>query len=136
MSGRIGFGLVFFGLLVGLVGVGCGGGAAKGPALVEVKGKVELDGKAMNDGEAMFLLPGQVPDTFPVKGGSFAGKAKVGKAKVEIRAYRPGKPNPMYPDKEPSPENYLPAKYNTESTLTADVSASGANDFKFEVKSR
>lgn len=136
MSVRIGTVVVCFGLLVGLVGVGCGGGAAKGPELTQVKGKVELDGKAMDDGEVMFLLPGQVPDTFQVKGGSFTGKAKVGKAKVEIRAYRPGKPNPMYKDKEPSPENYLPAKYNTESTLAADVSAGGANDFKFEVKSR
>jgi len=32
-------------------------------------------------------------------------------------------------------ENYIPSKYNTESKLTAEVSAGGANEFSFDVTS-
>ena len=114
---------------------GCGGGP-KAPPVASVKGTVNLDTKPMESGEIMFSLPGEVPTTLKVNGGSFSGSASIGKAKVEIRSYRPGKKNEMYPDQEPSPENFIPIKYNTDSKLTADVTKDGANEFKFDVTSK
>lgn len=110
---------------------------AKGPTLVPVKGTVNLDGKPLAEGEVMFSLPGEVPATIPVVSGAYSGQAGAGKNRVEVRAYRPGKPLVMGDKTFPvAKENYLPAKYNTQSTFTADVTAGGANDFKFDVTSK
>ena len=57
-----------------------------------------------------------------------------GKRRVEIRAYQPrkGPPKPL----EPPPHNYLPNRYNSETTLSADVSPEGPNKFNFELRSQ
>ena len=121
--------------LVLIGSVGCTP-TAKPPTMTAVKGTVNLDGKPMPDGEISFALPGQVPTTMPVQNGAYSGQAGVGKNRVEIRAYRAGTPVKMGDqtfggDKE----NYLPAKYNSASTFTAEVASGGANDFKFDVTS-
>ena len=124
--------ILVIGLLVCVLGVGCGG-SPKAPPHVTVKGNVKLDGKPMESGDVTFAVAGEVPDTIPVKSGAYEGKAKIGTARVEIRTYRPGKKNEMYPNEEPSPENYLPARYNSDSKLTAEVKQDGPNEFNFEV---
>lgn len=134
MATRFGFVVCGVGLLLSLTG--CGGGGSSGPPLVDVKGKVDLDGKPMASGEVMFVQAGLVPDTLKVTGGTFSGKAKVGKARIEIRSYKPGKVNPMYKDQPPSDENFIPPAYNTNSTITAEVAASGPNEFTFAAKSK
>src|SRR5947209_15511095 len=123
-------------VLVALVPLaGCGGG---GPKPVAVSGTVDLDGKPLDDGQVTLVGEGgAVPGTFPVKDGKFDGQAKPGKKKVEVRAFKAGKATKMGDMEIPAtPENYLPARFNTETTLTAEVTASGLSPNKFEVQSK
>jgi hypothetical protein len=119
---------------------GCG---KSGPPSTKVSGTVTLDGKALADGEVMFVqaAAGYTPDILPVKDGKFEGTAKQGKVKVEFRAYR-DVPPPTGADvteeakATPNKVNYLPARYNTETTLTAEVTDSGLNPSQFDLKSQ
>lgn len=118
------------------VSVGCSGPKpVPPPPTADVKGQVKLDGKPLPDGEISFSLAGEIPHLLPIKDGAFSGKAYVGKARVEIRAFKAAEPVIMDGKvvNEGSKENTLPAQYNASSTLTADVSAAGPNDFTFEV---
>ena len=45
-------------------------------------------------------------------------------------------PTPIPQESKPTPVNYLPARYNTETTLTAEVTDSGLNPSLFEVQSK
>jgi len=103
-----------------------------------VTGTVMLDDKPMVEGE-IFFVSKQKGDfqILPIKDGSFQGQVKVGKRRVEIRAYRTAKGVMLGPgSSEPSRENYLPKRYNEESTLTADVTPDGPNQFSFAVASK
>jgi hypothetical protein len=104
--------------------------------MAPVKGTVKLDGKPMAEGEVTFGITGEVPTTMPVVNGSFSGQAGHGTNRVQIMAYRKGTPVKMG-DQEfgGEKENYIPSKYNTESKMTAEVTAGGANDFTFEATS-
>ena len=101
-----------------------------------VKGTVKLDGKPMAEGEVSFGIAGEVPKTIPVVNGAFSGQAGLGANRVQVMAYRKGTPVKMG-DQEfgGERENYIPSKYNSQSKLTAEVSAGGANDFSFDVTS-
>lgn len=122
-------------VLTGLVG--CGGGKA-GPTPVDVKGTVTLDGKPMPDGDIRFVLEGQAPTVFPVSNGAYSGKANAGKNRVEVRAYRKAAPSPtaLATDDPNARVNYLPDRYNSQTTLQAEVKPGAANDFPFTVTSR
>ncbi len=102
---------------------------------VAVSGTVNLDGKPLDDGSITLIGEGGVPpEILPVKNGKFEGQAKPGKKRVEISAFRPGKKTKMGDEWiEGGPENYLPPRFNTESKLTAEVTASGLNPNKFDV---
>jgi hypothetical protein len=105
---------------------------------VAVSGTVELDGQPLKDGKITLIGEGGVPPEgpFDIRDGKFEGQVTPGKKKVEIRAYKMGQPTKMA-DKviEATPENYLPARYNSETKLTAEVSNGGMSPSKFEVKS-
>lgn len=107
-------------------------------AVVDVAGTVQLDGKPMADGDIAFSIPGGGPAIIKIKDGKFAGKCSAGEKRVEIRAYHPGQPIMMdgKPTGDPVPENYIPAKFNSESTLKATVAATGTKDLKFDVVSK
>ena len=94
----------------------------------------------MATGTISFEQTGYPQDTLDVKDGVFEGKAKVGKAKVAIASYRPGKVPDMYKDKGMSKdefkENIIPSEYNNTSKLTADITESGPNEFKFSAKTK
>ena len=123
-------------LVVGVMALGAGCGPTPTPK-GSVSCTVTLDGKPLDQGEVSFVTPGLPPELVAVHDGTFQGKVTVGSHRVEIRAYRPGKPYFMGPTKmDPSPENYLPARFNSESTLTADVTAAGPNEYKWEVQSQ
>jgi hypothetical protein len=116
------------------------GGCDSGPKMTKVSGTVELDGKPLDDGSiSLYGAEGTAPQTFEVKNGKFEGQATPGKKRVEISAFRPGKPA-MMGDKEVEgtggKENYLPSRYNTESKLTAEVTATAINPTKFEVSEK
>lgn len=109
--------------------------------MVAVSGMITFDGKPIPDGFVSFVSPieGRF-ETFPIKDGRFSGKAGLGQRTVEIIAIRDVPPAAAGGgDKGPPQavrENYLPAKYSTASTLTADVTESGANVFDFDLESR
>lgn len=115
---------------------GCGDTTMKA-VQTDVSGTVTLDGKPMPDGEISFVLPGLPPSVLPIKNGAFSGKAGAGENKVEISAYKAGAALDMGDQKfEGSKENYIPAKYNSESKMTANLKAGAPNsDLKFEATS-
>jgi hypothetical protein len=123
---------------VGLVIVcnsGCGKPARRvAPPLRSVKGTVNLDGKPMADGEIWFDRYGEPVKIFQIKNGIYAGEAHEGENRVEIRAFKDA-PGVGSIKGEPITlkMNIIPAEFNTESDLKADVTASGANDFKFDI---
>jgi len=116
---------------------GCSSGP-KEESTVKVTGEVQLDGKPMNDGEIIFVgESGTVPNVIPIQNGTFAGTATPGKKTVKIHAYRTGKPPPTATDSVGEfKENYIPDRFNVNSKLTAEVTASGVNPSKFEVQSK
>ena len=125
--------------LILLVVIGCG---PKGPVSVPVRGTVTFDGKPLAEGKISFITPGRVPEMMDVKDGKFEGKVKTGKKRVEVAAYRPVRIPPEYPEylraqmkSGNGKENLLPNKYHSESTLEADVTEKGENDFKFDLTS-
>jgi len=105
---------------------------------VSVSGTVYLDGQLLKEGSINLVgEKGTTPESFEIKEGKFEGQALPGKKRVEIRAFRQGKPTKMGDVViEGSPENYIPERFNTSTTLTAEVSASGINPNKFEVQSK
>jgi hypothetical protein len=100
-----------------------------------IRGSVTLDKKPLAEGVIAFISP-ETGDlqALPVKEGKYEGPVRAGKRRVEIRAYRPRK-GPRKP-LEPPPSNFLPKRYNAESSLSANVSADGPNVFDFDLRSR
>ncbi len=125
-----------------LVGqVGCGGG------LAAVSGRITFDGQPVEDGEVRL-----VPTSTGAGAGQVTGAAIVqgrydipgdkgalpGTYRVEIRAQKKtGKKLPSIPPATPGTMydetmQFIPAKYNDQSTLTVDL-ASGNNAKDFEL---
>jgi hypothetical protein len=72
-------------------------------------------------------------DAGKISGGQFTFLAKPGKKRAEIRAVREvGEVIREMGVK--ARQSYIPAKYNAETTLTAEVVAGGKNQFTFELK--
>jgi hypothetical protein len=124
-----------------VLAVGCGGDSRR----QGIEGTVILDGKPLAVGQITFVpQPGSSGPTagaeiadgrFSIapKGGTFAGAFR-----VEITASRLSGRKVPGPRGTPVDEivQYLPTKYNTESSLTADVKAAGPNRFEFALQSR
>lgn len=128
--------LVFI-ALAAVVAVGLAGcGSAAGVPLDEtipVQGKVQLDGQPLAEGEITFSVDGKPPQIAPITDGAYSGQALVGENRVEIAVYKT-ETDAMTGD--PMKINTLPARFNTQSTLKAPVTASGPNQFDFEVQSK
>ena len=112
-------------------------GCDSGPSLYEIKGKVSFDGIPVAKGD-ITLRPEKTstaPQGAMIKDGSFVMKASEGKYKVEIISTRvvPGKKGPMGED---AIEEFIPEKYNTKTTLGAEVKTSGKNELIFELTSK
>jgi hypothetical protein len=115
---------------------GCATEAKKPGDTVAIKGTVNLDAKPMPDGEIRFSAPGEPVVTIPITNGTFAGKAPVGKNSVEVYRFKDGPPLSTDPKGSPTKVNTLPPTYSgTDSKLTAEVTKSGPNDFKFDITS-
>jgi hypothetical protein len=129
---RVAFALVFFS--VAAVLTGC---SSSGPAKAKVSGTVTLDKKNLKEGEIVFVTPGRAPEPLPITDGVFSGEVEVGENRiVEILAYKTAPAVPMQGETfEASKVNYLPARYNVESQLRVKVTASGPNEFKYELTS-
>lgn len=124
--------------LMSLSAIGCGPSAPPAPKQGDVKGTVTLDSKPMESGEVSFVIVGQPPSVLPVTNGAFSGKASIGANRVEVYSYRAGGAAVEMGGQKfgGDKENFIPAKFNADSTLKADVAQSGANDFKFDVTSK
>jgi hypothetical protein len=70
-----------------------------------------------------------------VKNGQFSGNVEAGQRRVEIFAYR-AETSEMGGVVSETKVNTLPAQYNTQSTLSKEVTADGANTFSFDITSR
>lgn len=128
---------LFLGLLV--TGVGCGEGK------VRVRGTVTFDGKPVDQGVISFdPADGRGPNT----GGAIAdgkfdlsgpAEATPGKKIVRIRASRPtGRKREHGPPAPPGTlvdelEAYIPAQYNENSTLTAEIVPGKVNELAFDL---
>ncbi len=106
---------------------------ACGPSdgLQEVSGKVTWNGESLEKGDITFSPENAQfgSEAGKITAGTYRFKARPGKNKVQIYATRlvPGKLGPMG---EPATEMYIPAKYNTATTLSADVApGTGEHDF-------
>ncbi|MFY7951648.1 MAG: hypothetical protein ACOVT5_03990 [Armatimonadaceae bacterium] len=120
-----------------LMACGCGGGS--GPKGVPVNGTVSLNGKPLPEGEVLFEpADGKgAPDQALVKEGKFSGSVTPGAKKVRITSWREGKrPADAAMGGGAMLEQYLPKKYNTETTLTATVEAGGGQLPAFDLKER
>ena len=106
------------------------------PAVVPVKGTVNLDGKPMAGGEVRFIAPGQPAQVIEIKSdGTFSGQAYVGKNQVEVVWDQDGPPNPMEPATPIKVNVVAPQFSGADSRLSADVGSGGASDLKFDVTS-
>jgi hypothetical protein len=112
-------------------------GCDSGPSLYEIKGKVSFDGVPVAKGDITLRpeKPSTAPQGATIKDGSFQMKASEGKYKVEIISTRvvPGKKGPMGED---AIEEFIPEKYNTKTTLGAEVKTTGNNELIFELTSK
>jgi hypothetical protein len=125
-------------LAVGIFG--CAGGEAKRCA---VSGMVKWRGKPLDYGAITFLAEDAAVGTsggdmikdgrysIPAKQGLLPGRYKVTISSVDPRNQAPDPDSP--PGYLPVPKDRLPAKYNTQTILTAEVRAEGQNTFNFEV---
>ncbi len=118
-------------LVIGLT-LGCGGSNSRiSIEETPVKGSVTVDGKALAEGEIYFIVSGYAPNIIPIANGEYAGKAKVGSNRIEIRSWKEGPPLSTDTTKQPTKVNTIPSDYNDSSKLTAEVQSKGENNFKF-----
>lgn len=115
-------------------------GCIKSEPTAVVHGKVTWDEEPLVEGEIYFILPGKPPEILPVRNGTFDGKAKVGRRRVEVYAYRleatPLVSRDAFGASGTVKVNYIPARYNSESILEASIAPPGPNRFKFDLKSK
>jgi len=130
-------------LLLMLMIAGCTGSG--GPERAVVSGAVSFNGEPVEEGTISFVPTGttQGPSTgSPITAGEYsiaADKGPVlGTHRVEIRAYR--KTGRKLPPKPPNPSEteetvpYIPAQYNSESTLTVEIEPGKNEGTNFELK--
>lgn len=116
--------------------VGCGG-AAKGPKLYHVEGMVNFAGEPLKEGEMVIrATDGKHAAGSAINNGKFKFDTPAGASIIEITSTRdvPGEFREENPgEKVPVREQYIPAKYNTESTLTLEVKGD-VKDVKFDLE--
>ena len=112
---------------------GCGPEYAGRP----VAGVVTFQGKPLDQGMIQFY-PAEGQATFSggeIKDGSYASPAEFGLApgKYHVRINSPEGSVPADSVEMVMVKERIPAKYNAETTLTAEVKESGENKFDFEI---
>jgi hypothetical protein len=124
------FPAVFFSCMVAL---GCPGNREE--PTYDVSGAVTIDGAPLPNGFINFESEkpdGQPPGSAQIDGGRYATKSRAGKKKITITSNKPtGEKDSGGFD---ITVNWLPARYNTKSELSAEVTAAGPNTFDFALK--
>ena len=116
-------GLCFVCLLAG--GLLIGGCTPAGPKLYEVSGTVTFNGQPVSKGGIMFLPSDKAlaPQGSTIEEGTYKLKAAPGSYHVQITASRmiPGKKVEGPSGETDAVEQYIPANYNKQTTLNAEV---------------
>lgn len=110
--------------------LGCG---PAGPKTYKVSGTVTFDGQLVESGEIILLDPAEVepPVAGPIVNGEFDFASTAGVKRVEIRASRDtGKMGPL----GPVFDEYIPARYNSDSHLKEEVVPGGKNRFELKLE--
>lgn len=117
-------------LIAAPIMAGCGSG---GPGEYAVTGTVTFDGQPVEQGEIRFLPADMqgTPYAGQITNGKFECRVTEGQKRVEINATRESA-TPA-PDGLPNFESYIPAAYNSESKLTAEIK--GNDTLTFDLKS-
>jgi len=96
-----------------------------------------MDGKPLQTGELHFGVHGAPPNVLKVTDGNFAGQAPIGQNKVELVILADGPASKKYEGGGTSKINIAPGKYwGPNTALDAAVSATGPNEFTFNLKSK
>ena len=111
-----------------------------GPPKDQVSGTVTYDGSPLVRGQIIFVDVGEDPRKYggDVIHGKFEIECTPGEKKVVVEGFREG---PEGTGDEiglggiGAVEQYLPARYNEATELTAEVTAGGQNTFQFDLKS-
>ena len=114
--------------------IGCGPAP---DAKYKVTGSVKFDDQPVQQGMAIFYPTdsGADADVAQIRDGKFEAEIKAGRKKVEITANREIVPRRLGPMGGPDMEQYIPAKFNSKSELTADVIEDN-NEINFDLKSK
>ncbi len=141
-------GVITLGLAVVMAATpGCGGSADELPR-EPVSGTVTLDGQPLEAGAIQFFPAPKaggvaVSGGSPVEGGAFAITREYGLVpgsyKVAINAAEPesrDKRAKGHTRKGAPVKDVVPAKYNSETILTAEIEKGGSNRLKFELLSK
>ncbi len=124
-------------VVLALVGhPGCGPAKPTAGAVANVRGTVSIDGKLVPAGEIHFGMLGVSPKILEIHNGAFAGEAPVGNNQVEVFIYVEGPPVEKYGGARQKQNTTLPKYWGPNTTLSAEVSASGPNEFKFDITSK
>ncbi len=134
-------GCKLFLLFIGaLVLAGCG--RTDGPPTFRVSGAITFDGAPLAEGDIVFRdSTGQgTSSAGRITNGQYAFESTVGKKDVIIKAVGevPGKVDRSNPgETTPIVEQYLPSRYNDQTTLSVDVTDSkSTNEFDFDLTSK
>lgn len=118
---------------VALLVLGCGPG---GPKTYAVQGHVTWENKPLPDGYITFAPAegeAETPVAAPIKDGHFQLRVTAGPKRVEVQATREvGEVDPSMGARARRP--YIPARYNTESELQADIQPNDENQFEFSLR--
>ncbi len=115
-----------------LVCWGCDGGTPLG----SVTGTVTYNGQPVDRGEIRLisLEAGESTDAGVIIAGRFSFLASGGTRRVEIRGSRP---LPAQQQTEPEMglmyEDYIPARFNTQSTLSAEIGEDDSHELRFDL---
>jgi hypothetical protein len=111
-------------------------GCRQGPAMAEVAGRVTLDDQPIANGEILFLDGDnqQPPAMGQVVDGQYRLRVPIGSKRIEIRASRKV-PGQGAMGEDYVWESYIPADYNVNSTLKANIESGRVNTFDFPLRS-
>lgn len=116
--------------------IGCGE-KTTGPKLYRVAGIVNFAGEPLKTGELVIrTTDGKHAAGSTIDNGKFKFDAPAGMSIIEVTSTRdvPGEFREENPgEKVPVKEQFIPAKYNTESTLKLEVKGN-VNDVKFDLE--
>jgi hypothetical protein len=112
--------------------VGCGSGE---PSAYRVTGIVTWQGAPVPEGDIVFSPEDGkgAPQAGKIAAGRYEVRATAGKKRVEIFATREGSQADPVMNAKPR-EQFIPARFNTQSTLTTDVQPHDDNQSDFTLK--